>query len=186
MYTGMRSHWPCAAHEEHVAAVSMHAPVVAGAVGMAVVGGVWYVVAGAVGLGEVGTLTAGVWISADIGGVCWKYHGVLRAGAVGWVVVGAVGWMEVGASTVEVTVYPATEEAMHAKAKTDARRAWLLTLCKCRTCRRSLKLVEVPALTKSAILFSTMRLKLCGPYLEVYPQKEILVNEKSGGLEHPL
>jgi hypothetical protein len=23
-----------------------------------------------------------------------------------------------------------------------------------------------------------MRLKLCGPYLEVYPQKEILVNEK--------
>jgi hypothetical protein len=36
--------------------------------------------------------------------------------------------MEVGESTVEVTVYPATEEAMHAKAKTDARRAWLLTL----------------------------------------------------------
>ena len=108
--------------------MSMHPPVVAGAVGMAVVGGVWYVVAGAVGLGEVGTLTAGVWISADIGGVCWKYHGVLRAGAVGWVVVGAVGWMEVGESTVEVTVYPATEEAMHAKAKTDARRAWLLTL----------------------------------------------------------
>ena len=161
MYTGMRSHWPCAAHEEHVAAVSMHPPVVAGAVGMAVVGGVWYVEAGAVGLGEVGTLTAaGVWISADIGGVCWKYHGVLRAGAVGWVVVGAVGWMEVGASTVEVTVYPATEEAMHAKAKTDARRAWLLTLCKCRTCRRSLKLVEVPALTKSAIRVSTMSLKL--------------------------
>jgi hypothetical protein len=31
-----------------------------------------------------------------------------------------------------------------------------------------------------------MRLKLCGPYLEVYPQKEILVNGKSGGLEHPL
>jgi hypothetical protein len=75
-------------------------------------------------------------------------------------------------------VYPATEEAMHAKAKTDARRAWLLTLCKCRTRRRSLKLVEVPALTKSAIRFSTMRLKLFVPYLEVYPQKEILVNEK--------
>jgi len=125
MYTGMRSHWPCAAHEEHVAAVSMHPPEVAGAVGMAVVGGVWYVV----------------------------------AGAVGWVVVGAVGWMEVGASTVEVTVYPATEEAMHAKAKTDACRAWLLTLCKCRTRRRSLKLVEVPALTKSAIRFSTMSLR---------------------------
>jgi hypothetical protein len=136
----------------------MHPPVVAGAVGMAVVGGVWYVEAGAVGLGEVGTLTAaGVWISADIGGVCWKYHGVLRVGAVGWVVVGAVGWMEVGASTVEVTVYPATEEAMHAKAKKDARRAWLPTLCKC---RRSLKLVEVPALTKSAIRVSTMSLKL--------------------------
>ena len=64
--------------------------------------------------------------------------------------VGAVGWIEVGASTVEVTVYPATEEAMHAKAKTCARRAWLLTLCKCRNRRRLLKLVDVPALTATA------------------------------------
>jgi hypothetical protein len=127
---------------------------------MAVVGGAWYAVAGAVGLGDVGISTAvGVLISADTGGVCWKYHGVLRAGTVGWVVVGAVGWMEVGASTVEVTVYPATEEAMHAKAKTEVRRARLLTLCKCRTRRRSLKLGDVPALTKSAIRFSTMSLK---------------------------
>ena len=81
MYTGMRSHWPCAAHEAHVAAVSMHPPVVAGTVGVAKVGGVWYVVTGAVGLGEVGTLT--VWISEDTGGDCWKYHGVLRPGSVG-------------------------------------------------------------------------------------------------------
>ena len=64
--------------------------------------------------------------------------------------VGAVGWIEVGASTVEVTVYPATEEAMHAKAKTCARRAWLLALCKCRTRRRLLKLADVPALTATA------------------------------------
>ena len=56
----------------------MHPPVVAGAVGVAKVGGVWYVVTGAVGLGEVG-----VWISEDTGGDCWKYHGVLRPGSVG-------------------------------------------------------------------------------------------------------
>jgi hypothetical protein len=50
-----------------------------------------------------------------------------------------------------LAVYPDAEETIQAKAKTYARRAWLLTLCERRARRRSCGLVDVPTLTASGI-----------------------------------